>query len=341
MLQRNDLSPPHAALAQRILEHGIDAAEVAHLRQDVLADGVLNADAVRLLFHLNEQAPGGHDPAWYEFFVETLTDYFVWRQRPQGHMSLADTDLLADLIEADGRIDDATEFALLINVLHRLVAAPDRLVELALRGVKQTVLGGGTVLFGPQRRRPGVIDEADVTLIRSVVFASGGDGSLNITRAEADLLVDLNLAAEGRKNAASWQTLYVEAVGHHMMHGEQAPAPASAAEARARERWLDRHRGTGSHGADTAGRLQARIALALGRPAPDAPAPAAAGDPEPLVRAAVEAEPARWLAGRLAAAGDLDANTIALLTYLKRNATRIDAVLAPLLARAGASGPAN
>jgi hypothetical protein len=336
MLQRNDLNPQHAALAQQILVHGIDAAEVARLHDELFADGVLNADAVRLLFYLNEQAPGGHDPAWYDFFVEALTDYFVWRQRPQGHMSVGDAALLAELVEADGRIDDATEFALLINVLHRLVAAPDRLVEVALRGVKQTVLGGGAVLFGPQRRRPGVIDDADAVLIRAVVFASGGDGSLNVTRREADLLVDLNRATRGRKNAPDWRTLFVEAVGHHVMHGEQAPAAPSGAEAQARERWIDRRRGTGSYGAGTAAALQARIALALGRPAPAAAAPRDAVEaPEPLVRRAVEAEPARWLADRLAEDDTLDDNTVALLAYLKRTSTRLDPALAPLLAQAG------
>src|SRR5690606_5754163 len=93
------------------------------------------------------------------------------------------------------------------------------------------------------RRRRGVIDDADVEIIRAVVFAAGGDGSLTITRREADLLLDLNRQTSEKKNAAAWQKLFVEAVGHHLMYPGRAPEAPDRAEALRRQRWLDERRG--------------------------------------------------------------------------------------------------
>ncbi len=336
MIHRNDLSPEKLKLADEILSHGIDSDEVLRLRREVFADGVVGPDEVRLLFHLNEQGTAGHDPAWYDFFVEALTDYFVWRQEPAGYVSDADVGFLAELIDHDGKIDDATEFALLVNILHRVKVAQPALVELALDGVKQTVIGGGTVLFGPQRRRSGIIDDADLDVIRAVVFGAGGDGSLTISRREAELLFDLNRATAGKKNTAGWRTLYVEALGHHLMYPEGAPKVVDRDEAMRREAWLDERRGTGAFMKAMGAGLKSRIGQALrdDDPKTPPPPPPAAG-PCPMTRAAVDRAEAEWLAERLLADGELDGNEVALLDYIRRTAPTVDTALDPLFAKAG------
>ena len=321
------ISDRYRDLARDIAANGIDAQEVRRLREEVFADGIVNREEAALLFHLNELADRGNEPDWDEFFVEALTDFFVWKQEPRQYLSEADADFLAHAVLKDGRIDNATEFALLLNVLRWLRAAPQALIDTALAGLRQTVLQGGTVLFGPDRQRRGVIDPADVECIRAVIFAPGSDGGLTVTRAEADLLFDLHEATRGKKNAPGWQEMFVEAVAHHLMCPTEPPRPPDAAELERRERWLEERRGIGGFMRD-----MARSLAGGSRPEPQHTAlpPVSA-----YAREAICPAEAEWLLNRIDADGEIDEAERALLHHIAESAAGIDERLRPLLARAG------
>ena len=115
------------------------ALEVTPHQERWMRDGIVDREEAKLVFHLNEVAGTGNDQAWYDFFVEALTDYFVWKQEPLGYLSDEDADFLVAQITRDGKIDDNTEFGLLVNIIHRLRVSPEKVVLLTLRGVKETV----------------------------------------------------------------------------------------------------------------------------------------------------------------------------------------------------------
>ncbi|QDU93851.1 tellurite resistance TerB family protein [Lignipirellula cremea] len=64
----------------------------------------------------------------------------------------------------------------------------------------------------------GVVDADEVARIRGVLFDDG-----QIDRAEADFLFNVNDAVSGAANAASWQTLFVEAITSHLLNDAESP----------------------------------------------------------------------------------------------------------------------
>lgn len=323
------LPPRLRDLAEAILADGhIDAGDVLRLRRALFADGVADRDEAALLFELDRHG-ADKAPEWTEFFVEALTDVFVRKQQPPGALSEADGRFLVAHLTHDGKLDSETECRLLLAVLHHGRSVPEAVVALALDAVKQTVLGGGHVRFGPERMRPGVIDEADVELVRKAVFATGGDGGFTVSRREADLLFELHAATRGKKNAQGWNGLFAQAVGHHLMFPGAPPRPVDHAELEARERWLDSRRGP----LDFLGEA-ARAVLDGRLGGTGAPAPSATEDA--FARAGVDEAEARWLIGKIPAQGSLDAVERGLLAHLKSVATDLHPSLAPLLARAEA-----
>src|SRR5262249_46620903 len=161
-----------------------------------------------------------------------------WKQAPAGALSETDGKFLADQILRDGRIDSETECRLLLAILHYARVVPDAVATLTLAAGKEAVLGGGPVRFGPQRMRPGVMDDADVGLVRKAVFAPSGDAGFTVSRREADFLFDLHAATRGKRNARGWPKLFADAVGHHLMFPAPPPRPVDVAELAAHERWL-------------------------------------------------------------------------------------------------------
>ncbi|MCC7385213.1 MAG: TerB family tellurite resistance protein [Deltaproteobacteria bacterium] len=80
----------------------------------------------------------------------------------------------------------------------------------------------------------GVIDEAEVGQLRTVVYGSGGGAGARVDRAEAALLFELNNATSGKPNHASWRELFVQAIAAHVLEDEETPGVVSEEEAR----WL-------------------------------------------------------------------------------------------------------
>lgn len=339
------LPPPPATapdiLADVLARGTIGAEDVARLRRHVFADGVVSQAEAEGVFALNE-ATHGNDPAWAAFFVQSLTDYVVWQSLPRGHVDPALAHFLMQRVAKDGRIDGATELELVVNVVHWAASCPQALRQLALDAVKTSVVAGGGPLFGPGRRRAGVVDRADVEILSKLLYAAGGEASLAVSRAEADLLFDLNDATRGAANDPGWQPLFVAAVAAHLTQPLAAPQLADADAARRRDRWLAERRGVPALLGEMLGCLGRgavaeafREADVFGRRRAEAEAAAErAAERAALQRRQIDRAEAEWLRRRLPPGRALDANERALIAFLRRHAAGIDASLAPLFAAA-------
>lgn len=321
----------------------ITKADVARLRADVFKDGIVSRDEAELMFALNDGCKH-NDPAWMPFFVEGLTDYLIWRTEPHGHVSEEDARFLIERIRKDGRIDARAEFELLVNVIDRASSCPAELILLALATVRDVVLQGNGLLFGPKRRRAGVIDGADVEALRTILYGQAGDGSLRVSRREADLLFDLNDATQGADNAPAWQDLFVQAIACHLTNPQGAARLPTRAEALEHQRWLEsRSSGVGSILAGMASEVisggfrkafaAADLFGASQRLADTAKA--AAETAAEAARAAIDEAEAGWLLARIPDSRDLDENERALLSFIKADCIATPPSLAPLLQRAG------
>jgi hypothetical protein len=194
----------------------ITAADVLSARRSAWSDGVVSPAEAEALFEINRIC-GAPPPEWCDFFVEAITNYVVHQQQPRDHVDDDKARWLIERLASDGRLESFTEIELLAKVLEASFSAPEALKTFAIAEIERAVLTGE----GPTRHggdiRPGVIDEAEVTLLRRIIFSGGGEGSVSVSRDEAEMLWRLKDATAGAANAPGWERLFVQGVGNHLM----------------------------------------------------------------------------------------------------------------------------
>jgi hypothetical protein len=232
-------------------------------------------------------------------------------------------------------VDTACELELLVKALERAKLSPVGLVTFALQQVKTGVLEGDGYIGESRKLEPGVIGEAEVDLVRRILYAFGGDGNIAITQQEAAVLFDLNDATSEVDNHPAWSDLFVKALANFLMAASGYEVPVRE-EALRREAWLDAPTaGVGSFMSQMlAGSLDAiwdayQHGTVDGEPARSVET---SGTIEFVPR--VTAEQARWAAGRIGQNGQLHENEAALINFLKSRQAYLHPKLFPVLDRA-------
>ena len=186
------------------------------LRQIVWRDGAVGEVEAEAIFAINNAAKK-NCPQWVDFFVEAISVYLVDQAEPRGYVDQAKADWLIAQIGKDGVMETRSELLLLVAILERAENVAGTLKTYAIAQVERTVVTGE----GPTRigaaPRAGMIDEAEVALLRRVLYAPGGDGAAIISEDEARALFRIKDATLGANNAPGWQTLFVQLVGNHFM----------------------------------------------------------------------------------------------------------------------------
>ena len=209
-----------------------------------------------------------------------------------------------------------------------------------------------------QALEPGAISQAEIELVRRILLAFGGEGSLAVTRAEADVLVAINAALAPGKSSPAWTELFVRAVGYGVLAGlghvvpsraealspspwsADAPAPVVAVIAGRGQSFAEHaHAGhwAGSHHAGrriAGGAGTVWSSCRLQSPEERALARLERQRLEIITNQAIEVADEAWLLGRLGARSRLDENELALLAFLKHEASALPPILSELAAKA-------
>jgi hypothetical protein len=339
----NDAAILQDLVAEICASGRITAQDVQNLRREVFPDAAVSDAEASAAFRL-DHACTKKDAEWTRFYVDALTDYFVWQSTPKGYVDDRQAAWLIAEISRDGRVDTTSELELLINVVHWCTSCPEALAQLALQAVKESVLTPEAGCYD-SNRQAGVITPGDVELIRKVIYAPGSPGGFTVTRGEAELLVELDRTTAGVENAPDWPDLFAKSVANALMFPRGAPVVPDASEAIRRERWLESRRGIGQLLLGI-GRAVARGDLRFGKAArtvdpfgtyrDDAAAAAEkARVAEALQRETIDAEEARWLVAHYCDAEHLSDGVIRLLRFIRENAPVVDPALNPLFERAG------
>lgn len=220
-----------SGLVAQVKARGVLTAEDAlAMRRIAWPDGRIDPDEAAALFDLNA-AVDDPCPEWIDVFVEAATEYVVNPQHPRGYVDDAKAAWLIARTDADGRVDTLGELELLVKLLENAVAVPASLRAYALAQIEATVVSGTGPTRGGGRVDPNSITAAEVALLRRMIFAGGGDGPANVSRAEADMLFRIKDATLGQANDAGWRQLFVQGVGNHLMAygGFSAPPREDAA----------------------------------------------------------------------------------------------------------------
>jgi len=331
---------------------------LANILEEIRANGAITADHVRRvrgviypdmhvdkseaehLFALDEAATT-RDPAWLALFSEAICDLLVRQTRPAGYVDEAKAEWLKARFAQDGEVKTETELETLVHVLENAERVPLSLAVFTLDQVRRAVVDGSGPLARGGTLQRGCVNEAEAELVRRVLYAYGGKGAASITRAEAEVLFDINDASEGADNHPAWTDLFVKALANFLM-------AASGYEAPSRETALRRQEWVESETPGVAGMLSQAFAVA-GRAAvggglreiiaayrtPGYREMAEARN-EAFEAAAAEAEAvtapeAEWLAQRLQRDGEIGQAERALLRFLREESPDLHPSLKPIL----------
>ena len=109
----------------------------------------------------------------------------------------------------------------------------------ALDEVKFAVKHGEGPLRNGKTLNAGQINDAEVELLRRILYAYGGDGNIAITRREAEILFEIDAATQNAEHSEGWQDLFVKAISNSVMAASGYTVPCRE-QALARQAWLER-----------------------------------------------------------------------------------------------------
>jgi hypothetical protein len=317
-------------LARLVQAGSVRDNDISRLREIVWADEVLAPTTIDSLFMLLKRCEID-SPVWNDFFVEVVEHYLLHQVAPHGLLKDGGAEWLRDRIAPQDRIKSLCELELLVTILENAENGSDRLRLFALSEIETTIMTGA----GPTRRgasaRESCVDEAEVVLLRRLIMGNSEDAVI-VSSADADQLFRIKNRTARSMNTPSWKTLFVQAVGSHLMsHSDYLPL--SIDEARRLGAEMARHFPdlfnflTRTVPSDMIGRGTIVDAFKSLFPA----------EPDPLAKTLVveqarqfNAEEAGWLKQHIATDPQTDEFEKALLTYIVEETGNMPSMLAGL-----------
>lgn len=208
-------------------------------RQWTWADGKINAQEADALFEVNGLCKS-NAREWIDCFVEALSEYVVNGMAPKGYVSDENANWLMAKIDADGRVETLGELELIVRVLEKASNAPESLKSYAVAQIEKIVLTGEGATRSGGLLRPAMVDEAEVALLRRLVFAQASDGPASVSKSEAEALFRIKDATLLHNNAPDWPKFFVQAVGNYLM-AHTSYKPLSRERAAELEHFMDDH----------------------------------------------------------------------------------------------------
>lgn len=236
----------------------------------------------------------------HEFAVHyhaILNEYFLRHTSPRNIMDTAKTNWLLSRIDRPS----ALEYTLLRRLLQTAISADfaleQKLLDVEIATIKQA----------------GRVGASSVKALIEIITAQGSQSAAGISRAEAEVLFDINDLTEGANNHASWRTLFVGGIANHLM--VIAVNPSGERSYLQKSQWLNSNEG----GAEN-----------LVRAVQDA-------GPSALARRLgnqITSGEAQWLSNKICADNKIGKNEHALLQFLQAHCASVHKVLHPLMSAA-------
>jgi hypothetical protein len=194
----------------------ISPDDVLAIRRSVWPDGVVARDEAATIFEIHRQA---RDPGveWCDFFVEAIADHVLNGTEPHSYVDDETAAWLTFELGSGGKAVSGVELELVVKILEKALNTPASLKAWALAEIERGVLTGRGATRRDGDLRPGVVDEAEVKLLRRIVFAGGGDSALLVGQDEAEMLWRIKDSTLGAANAPGWKQLFVQGVGNFLM----------------------------------------------------------------------------------------------------------------------------
>jgi hypothetical protein len=217
--------PPNGLQDDGVIDGTISDAAILVLRRWIWSGGMIDAAQADEVLTLNEAVLHPSE-AWTAFFVEAIAEFLMDTSTPRGFLSEAQADWLILRLDRDGRPCAPAKLELLVHLLEKMDAAPDRMKAYILAQIERSIGSGECG-----------IDAGQCALLRRVIFAPAGYGPARVSAEEAEMLFRIKDATLGADNAPEWQALFVQGVANYLQ-GWQGLAMPTAEQELAHERFL-------------------------------------------------------------------------------------------------------
>ncbi len=107
-------------ISAMIVGRKVTSLDVAWLRREVFADGLVTREAAEELFAV-ERAKIVRAPEWTDLFVEMITEHALWQTRPTGELNETQAEWLIEQCDSCMTVN---ALATLVNVLGEAHRAP-------------------------------------------------------------------------------------------------------------------------------------------------------------------------------------------------------------------------
>ena len=232
----------HSPAFREIAARGvIRQADVQRLVREHLFRPIATEAEAEALLDLDASCPV-QDISWSPLLIDTIRTFIISAVQPEGYMTAGKARWLTTRVAVDGKVGRLTCLELLIEVLETARWAPPSLAAFVLRQVERDITTGTGPLRTAATSGKGRVAKSAVDLMRRVLAASNRGDSSAITRAEAEVLLDLHDATAMADNCLEWSELFTKAMANVLMTASGYAAPARA-EALQPESWLDPSRG--------------------------------------------------------------------------------------------------
>lgn len=216
------LEPPKrdtiSDLSQRICTlRKVTPEDVIALRRVIYGnDGRVDEFEAEALYAI-EHARTGYLAEWSQLFVEALTDHSLYQVVPRGYMS--DDNAKWVMAHVKRRKEPSTDgdLALVVNLIEQARQVPAFFSAFALRLCKEAVVYGD----GPDARGRmhghGSVTEADVDMLRRILWGASSEGLLAVSHEEAEALVAIADMTTGAENIPEFEELFARAIGNYLI----------------------------------------------------------------------------------------------------------------------------
>ncbi|CAN7422425.1 hypothetical protein LJR235_002646 [Pararhizobium sp. LjRoot235] len=178
------LSYPACAIAGKTR---LAAEDIGILREHVFARALTSSQDAMVLLAINSSC-SEKCPEWHHYFLETMTDFIVHDQDPQGAMDERNADWLIAMISTQGVINSPIELDLLFHVIDISSRIPDSLSVFALEQVRLAITDEVGAWAGMRGSRQHGLQASDVMRIGRVMSAIARSRGNHLTARERHML---------------------------------------------------------------------------------------------------------------------------------------------------------
>ncbi len=205
-----------AELAQSAAADGqVTSEELLALRRLGWGDGVITREEAEAIFAINRSLKH-RDEEWVAFFVEALGEFVLNGSEPKGMCDEGEARWLIKSLDSGGRLESFAELELLVRVLECASNVPDSLKRYALQQIETAVLTGSGPTRGSGALSDSHVNATECSILRRLVFSSGGSGPAAVSRSEAEMLFRIKDATLNADNAPEWAKMFLDGVSNYL-----------------------------------------------------------------------------------------------------------------------------